>query len=64
MCQLCHVTLNRLLTKGIVSKETIEACQKEILTELEQFETNALEKLSTSELEILKRSVTGSALEN
>jgi hypothetical protein len=39
-------------------------CEDEILKELEQFETSALEKLSTEQLKQLQNSLTGSTLSN
>jgi hypothetical protein len=64
MCEMCHQILTRLYTKGLVSPGNIEMCEAEILKELEQFETSALEKLSTEQLKQLQHSLTGNTLSN
>jgi hypothetical protein len=61
---MCHQILTRLYTKGLVSRGNIEMCEDEILKELEQFETSALEKLSTEQLKQLQHSLTGSTISN
>ncbi len=64
MCQLCHQILRRLLTKGLISSGNIKMCEDEIVKELEQFETEALQKLSTEQLLALQKSITGSTINN
>jgi hypothetical protein len=39
-------------------------CEDEIVKELEQFETEALQKLSTEQLLALQKSITGSTINN
>jgi len=64
MCQMCHSILRRLLTKGLISNGNVKMCEDEITHELEAFETESLQKLTTEQLQEMQRSITGSGLVN
>ena len=55
MCMMCHLTLARLLRKGLINKPQIKMAQDEIIKDLENFEKEMLSSFKPEDLEKLMR---------